>query len=81
MKQIAPALIAYVISGLTYVFSAIMGFEYAVFLSKPVIASSMMFHYWNESKGKGSFLYLGVLLLYFFSGILTFLMIVLRYSM
>lgn len=71
MKNITPAFFLYITSGLIYLISALLGYDYLVFVSKPIIASSMMFHYWFETKGKINIWHLLFLFLYFWSGILN----------
>ncbi len=60
----------YIISGLIYIISALLRWDYIVFVSKPIIASSIMFYYWQEAKNINYWYFL-FLFLYFWSGILN----------
>lgn len=55
MKASTPALILYIISGLIFFLSSIMGYEYLVLIAKPIIVPSIFFYYWQESQGKINF--------------------------
>ena len=69
MKHITPALWAYLFSGITYIISAMFHWDTFVFLAKPIIGSSILFHYFNESRKHTKFLPVIFLLLYFIGGI------------
>lgn len=71
MKAYSSALMLYIVSGLLFFVSTMVGNEYLVFLSKPVIASSMLFYYWQNKKGKIDLWFSLILVLLFFSGILN----------
>ncbi len=71
MKQLTPAIILYIISGLTFTISSLLGYELIIFVSKPIIASSIIFHYLNELKNSVNFWHLLFLLLFFLAGILN----------
>lgn len=71
MKQISPALVLYMIAGIVYFISSVVGNEYLIFISKPVISTAIIFHYWQESNGKVNPWHILVLLLFFISGILN----------
>lgn len=71
MKLLTPALLLYIISGLTFAISSLMGYENMVFVSKPMIASSIIFHYLYEVKNKVNYWHLLFLFLYFLSGVLN----------
>lgn len=55
MKASTPALILYIISGLLFFLSSVMGDEYLVLITKPIIVPSIFFYYWQESYGKINF--------------------------
>ncbi len=73
MKNIlsSPALILYTISGFLFFLSAIIKDEQLALIVKPMIAPSILFYYWQESKNKINFWYTTILILFFFSGILN----------
>ena len=71
MKAICPALILYLSSSILYLLSVIFGYSDLILLFKPIIASSMLFYYLQECKGKVNFWYTLVLILLFISGILN----------
>ena len=71
MKQITPAIALYIIAGIVFFFSSIAGNEYLVFISKPIVPSAILFHYWNESKGNVNPWFVLVILVFFTSGILN----------
>lgn len=71
LKNIQPGLLVYGIAGVIYFISALSGYEYLVYVFKPIFASSMIFHYCNESKWNLNYWYALFLFLYFFSGILN----------
>jgi len=73
MKQLTPAFIVYIISGLIFTISSMLGYEYVIFISKPMIASSIIFYYLQEVKNKVNYWHLLFLFLYFTSGILNLL--------
>lgn len=71
MKASTPALILYIISGLIFFLSAIMGNEYLTLIAKPIIIPAIFFYYWQESKGKINVWFSMVLFLLFVSGVLN----------
>lgn len=71
MKLLTPAFVLYIISGLTFVISSMLGYENVIFVSKPMIASSIIFHYINEVKFKVNYWHLLFLFSYFLSGVLN----------
>ena len=71
MKAICPALILYLSSSILYLLSVIFNYSDLILLFKPIIASSMLFYYLQECKGKVNFWYTLVLILLFISGILN----------
>jgi hypothetical protein len=71
MKPISPALGLYIIAGIVFFVSSIAGNEYLIFISKPIVPTSIMFYYWQESNGRVNWWYFLVLMLFFFSGILN----------
>lgn len=71
MKACPPALILYVSSSIFYLLSIIFKYSDLILLFKPMIASSMLFYYLQECKGKVNFWYTLVLVLLFISGILN----------
>lgn len=71
MKYKSPAFIVYVISGLLFFLSAILNNEFIALFSKPIISSSILFYYWQESRSKINLWYALILTLLFFSGILN----------
>ena len=71
MKASCPALILYVSSSIFYLLSVIFKYSDLILLFKPIIASSMLFYYLQECKGKVNFWYTLVLILLFISGILN----------
>ena len=71
MKASCPALILYVSSSIFYLLSVIFNYSDLILLFKPIIASSMLFYYLQECKGKVNFWYTLVLILLFISGILN----------
>ncbi len=71
MKAYSPALMLYIISGILFFISSVVGNEYLVFVSKPVIISSILFYYWQNSKGKVNLWFSLILVLLLFSGILN----------
>lgn len=71
MKASCPALILYVSSSIFYLISVVFNYSDLILLFKPIIASSMLFYYLQECKGKVNFWYTLVLILLFISGILN----------
>ncbi|WP_309608923.1 hypothetical protein [Flavobacterium sp.] len=71
MKASSPALILYIFSSIFYLLSIIFDYSDLILLFKPIIASSMLFYYLQECKGKVSFWYTLILILLFISGILN----------
>lgn len=71
MGKITPAILLFIISGLVYIISSLMGYNNIVLISKPIFISSVIFHYWIEAKSRVNIFYLLVLLLYFLSGSLN----------
>ena len=69
MKEIKPPLLLYMISGFLFFLSIIINNEFLTLVSKPVISTSMFFHYFHESRGKVNFWFSVVLLLLFVSGV------------
>jgi glucose uptake protein GlcU len=69
MKAIKPPLLLYMISGFLFFLSTIINNEYLTLVSKPVISTSIFFHYFHESRGKVNFWFSLVLFLLFVSGI------------
>ena len=69
MKRIKPPLLLYMIAGFLFFLSVIIDNEYLTLLSKPVISTSIFFHYLQESRGKVNFWFSAVFLLLFVSGI------------
>ena len=71
MKASSPALILYVSSSIFYLLTVIFKYSDLILVFKPMIASSMLFYYLQECKGKVNFWYTLVLILLFISGILN----------
>lgn len=71
MKASSPALILYIFSSTLYLLSIIFEYSDLILLFKPIIASSMLFYYLQECKGKINLWYTLVLILLFISGILN----------
>ena len=71
MKASSPAMILYLSSSILYLLSIIFDYTDLILLFKPIIASSMLFYYLQECKGKVNFWYTLVLILLFISGILN----------
>lgn len=65
MKESRPPLVLYFIACAIYMLSVILKDENLMLLSKPVIAPSILFYYWQEMKGRISFAYLATIVLFF----------------
>lgn len=71
MKASSPALVLYVVSSIFYLLSIIFDYSDLILLFKPIIASSMLFYYLQECKGKVDYWFVLILILLFVSGILN----------
>jgi hypothetical protein len=71
MKNISPALYLYCIFGFIYIIAALCDIELLVFVSKPIMASSITFYYMQEVNYSYNSWKLLFLLIYFWSGILN----------
>jgi len=71
MKASTPALILYIISGFLFFLSIVIDYEDLTLMVKPIIATSMLFYYWQESYGKANIWFLIVLFCLFVSGVLN----------
>lgn len=71
MNQLTPAFILYIVSGLTFTISSLLGYDLVVFVSKPIMATSIIFHYFHEVKNKVNYWHLLFLFLFFLAGILN----------
>ncbi|WP_136666857.1 hypothetical protein [Flavobacterium sp. H122] len=69
MGKFAPAIILYVLSGLIYIVSSLLRYDSIVFVSKPIFATSILFHYWNEAKEYFNSFNFVILLIYFIGDI------------
>lgn len=69
MNNIKPALALYIIAGILFLCSAIFQSENLALISRPIVSSSMLFYYVQESRGKVSLWNIVILLLLFTGGI------------
>lgn len=69
MKSKEPAIILYFISGFIYLISLLFNVEFMIVLTKPMIASSMLFYYLQQSIGAINFKYVVILFLLFIGGL------------